>query len=374
MIHIVIQDTGIGMSPDVTGRLFEAFTQADSSTTRKYGGTGLGLAITRKLVSAMGGTVDVQSEVGKGSTFTVSVPLQIRSRHPLTRVTSLKGLKALIVDDNATNRRLLTHYLEDAEASFETADSVRAALSAARMAATSGKPFDVVLFDYHMSDGDGMSVLAKLRADPVLSRTHCLVLSSLSDRVSEADRLGVTAWLAKPVKKGQLLEVLATLAGRSAGPPAAAPDIIESEQEFEGARVLLAEDNRVNQLVAERMLETLGIEAVIAADGAQAVAAVREGDFDLVLMDCQMPEMDGYDATRAIRAWEAEHRDADSVGRIRIVAMTANAMHGDREKCLAAGMDDYLAKPMKRDALLAMLALWLRRKSQTRDSGVATKC
>jgi CheY-like chemotaxis protein len=368
-VQIVVQDTGIGMSPEVTSRIFEAFTQADSSTTRKYGGTGLGLAITKKLVTAMGGTIKVGSEPGKGSVFSIFVPLQVRSRQPLARAANLKGLRALVVDDNATNRCILTHYLSHGEADHEVAASAAAGLDAARSAARAGKPFDVVLLDYHMPEMDGMAFLKALRADPAIAQTHCLVLSSLSDRVPEADDLGVTAWLAKPVRRAQLLDVLATLAGRATGAPASVPTDPASERRFEGTRVLLVEDNRVNQLVAERMLKALGVETLIAPDGTHAVAAVRTQDFDLVLMDCQMPEMDGYDATRAIRAWESE---SGSPRHLPIVAMTANALLGDREKCIAAGMDDYLSKPIKRDVLLAALIRWLApRASSTPASGVA---
>jgi len=355
-IQIVVQDTGIGMKPEATASLFEAFTQADSSTTRQYGGTGLGLAITRKLVDAMGGTIKVKSELGKGSIFSVFVPLELRSRQPLSRAMSLKGLRALVVDDNATNRCILTHYLDHGEASWEIAECANDGLDVARNAAAAGKPFDVVLLDYHMPGSDGMQFLKALRADPAIARTHCLVLSSLGDRVPEADLLGVTAWLTKPVRKAQLYDVLATLSGRSKGTQPALSADVAYEPRFENARVLLVEDNRVNQLVAERMLKAFGIEATLVADGGQALAAVQQQPFDLVLMDCQMPVMDGYDATRAIRAWEAT---APGPRRTSIVAMTAHAMQGDREKCLAAGMDDYLSKPIKREALGAALQRWL---------------
>jgi two-component system, sensor histidine kinase and response regulator len=374
-IQIVVQDTGIGMQPEATASLFEAFTQADSSTTRKYGGTGLGLAITRKLVDAMGGTIKVKSEPGQGSIFSVFVPLEVRSRQPLSRVASLKGLRALVVDDNATNRCVLNHYLEHGDVACDLAPSAREGLELARAAAAAGKPFDVVLLDYQMPDVNGVGFLKGLRGDPALAQTHCLVLSSLGDRIPEADSLGVTAWLAKPVRKAQLYDVLATLAGRSPGGQAAPSPEPAPEPRFEHARVLLVEDNRVNQLVAARMLKGFGIDAAVALDGAQALAAVQQQPFDLVLMDCQMPVMDGYDATRAIRAWE----DANAVrrgSRISIVAMTANAMQGDREKCIAAGMDDYLSKPIKRDVLSAALQRWLdadRRTATRTISGFAAK-
>jgi two-component system, sensor histidine kinase and response regulator len=355
-VQIVIRDTGIGMTPEVTERLFEAFTQADSSTTRKYGGTGLGLAITRNLVDAMGGTIEVRSEPGEGSVFSIFVPLEVRARPSLTRVVNLEGLRALVVDDNATTRCILTHYLEHGEAYCDVAESADAALATLRAAAATGKRFDVVLLDHHLPGRDGMSFLQEMRADPVLAHTHCVVLSSLGARMPEVDRLGVTAWLTKPVRKSQLLDVLAGLYGRTTTAREAAATLSSPEHRFDDARVLLVEDNRVNQLVAARMLETFGIKAMVVSDGRQAVATVLERPFDLVFMDCQMPEMDGYDATHAIRTWENR---TGATRRLPIIAMTANALEGDREKCLAAGMDDYLSKPIKRDVLGTALMHWL---------------
>jgi CheY-like chemotaxis protein len=263
------------------------------------------------------------------------------------------------VDDNATNRCVLTHYLEHGGAAFDVAESAQAGLDAARAAAHTGKPFDVVLLDYQMPQMSGIAFLKELRADAALSRTHCLVLSSLGDRVAVADQLGVTAWLTKPVRRAQLLDVLTSLAGRSTGIAPASQGDTTPEPRFEHSRVLLVEDNRVNQLVAARMLKAFGIEAVVVSDGAQAVAAVQAAPFDLVLMDCQMPVMDGYDATRAIRTWQDSQAAQGAAKRLAIVAMTANAMLGDREKCLASGMDDYLSKPIKREVLLASLVRWI---------------
>ena len=358
-VQIVVQDTGIGMTPEVTATLFDAFTQADSSTTRKYGGTGLGLAITRKLIDAMGGTIKVKSEPGKGSIFSVFLPLEVRARLPLAQTPGAKGLHVLVVDDNATHRCVVTHYLEHGEATFDIAESVQAGLDSARAAANAGHPFDVILLDLQMPEMDGVAALRALRADPRLSRTHCIAFSSLGDKVPAAEELGLTAWLTKPVRRAQLLDVLATVSGNSATTQAAAAPEASADPSLAHARVLLVEDNRVNQLVAARMLKAFGIEAAVVSDGAQAVAAVQANTFDVVLMDCQMPELDGYDATRAIREWQAPHISAGTATRLPIVAMTANAMPGDREKCLAAGMDDYLSKPIKRDVLLAALVRWL---------------
>jgi signal transduction histidine kinase/CheY-like chemotaxis protein/HPt (histidine-containing phosphotransfer) domain-containing protein len=356
-IQIIVQDTGIGMSAEARDSLFRAFTQADSSTTRKYGGTGLGLAITKKLVDAMGGTIRVKSELGKGSTFSVHMPLTARSGTEPAVPANLRGLKILVVDDNPTNRCILEHYLASEEAEYRSVASARAGLEAAGAAVTAGTPFHVVLLDYQMPEMDGMGFLRALRADPAIANTHCIVLSSLGDRVQEAQTLEVSAWLTKPVRQAQLHRMLAAVAGRDCSIPADSTKPVEIAEQYAGARVLLVEDNVVNRQVAMRMLKTFGIDAIPVSDGAQAVAAVQDQTFDLVFMDCQMPVTDGYAATQKIRAWELQQHAAGRV-RVPIIAMTANALQGDREKCLAAGMDDYIAKPIKRAVLAAALARW----------------
>ena len=366
MIQILIQDTGIGMSAGARAQLFQVFTQADASTTRKYGGTGLGLAITKSLIDAMGGTVKVTSEPGRGSIFSVFVPLAYRAggsaeKAPAVAVAVAKpgAPKVLIVDDNATNRCILEHYLEHSNAHSHSVASAPAALEAVRAAVSCGTPFDLVLLDYQMPEMDGLGFLRALRADAAIADTRCVVLSSLGDRVEEADVLGVSAWLTKPVRRSQLESLIAQVRGTSVlTAPVVKPMPVEAWSA--GARVLLVEDNRVNQQVALRMLKTLGIVASTAENGETAVTAIQTEPFDLVLMDCQMPVMDGYEATRRVRAWESAAPDGAPRPRVPIVAMTANALLGDREKCLAAGMDDYLAKPIKRDVLAAVLAPWIK--------------
>ena len=358
-MQILVRDTGIGMSEEAQTHLFGAFTQADSSTTRKYGGTGLGLAITKKLIDAMGGSIKVTSELGRGTTISVYVPMEVRSIGGLVYPRNLRGLKALIVDDNATNRCILEHYLEDEDGRFESASSAQAGLEAARAAARAGAPFDVVLLDYQMPQLDGMGFLRELRGDPAIAGTKCVVLSSLGDRVAAAGNLGVSAWLTKPVRRGQLHSLLARVTGRDDGRQVEVKREVPAAS-YVGAQVLLVDDNRVNREVASRMLKAFGIEAQIADNGEKAVAAIQAKCFDLVLMDCQMPVMDGYEATRAVRTLEREQMGDVPGRRVPIVAMTANALIGDREKCLAAGMDDYLAKPIKRDVLAVALACWLR--------------
>ncbi len=361
-IEIAIQDTGIGMTPEAVSRLFQSFTQADSSTTRRFGGTGLGLAITKRLVDAMGGNIVVTSEPGRGSTFVVTLPMEIGPSTIVVRRADLGAFKLLIIDDNATNRRVLGHYLQALRIRHERASSGSEGLALAQKADADGEPFDVVVLDYQMPGMDGLAFMRALRSDPELAGTKCLVLSSVGDRQSGLEALDIAAWLSKPVRQSQLHSALAMVTGVSAGWNATAAASEPSQGAGAGvrfdARVLLVEDNAVNQQVATRMLAALGINAQIAVDGREALERVQAEAFDLVLMDCQMPIMDGYQSAYAIREWEA------SAGRERlpIVAMTANAMQGDRERCLQAGMDDYISKPVKRDGLTAALARWLGRR------------
>ena len=355
VLQILVHDTGIGMSPEAQQKLFSAFTQADSSTTRRYGGTGLGLAITKKLIDAMNGSIRVYSEPGRGSTFSVYLPLEVRSAQ-IPGPRELNGLKALVVDDNETNRCVFEHYLDQARIRHESVGSAPAALDAVRAAAEAGDPFDVVLLDFAMPEMDGMDFLQALRSQPRIGATKCVVLSSLGGESEIGRNLPVSGWLPKPVRRAQLHDILARVAGRTADE---ASGRFESKPAatFRGARILLVEDNRVNQEVARRLLSNLGVDAVLAQDGEQAIAAIRSRPFDLVLMDCQMPVMDGYEATRAVRKQEAAEGSGQ---RLPIVAMTANALPGDREKCLEAGMDDYLTKPIKTAALVASLGRWLQ--------------
>jgi CheY-like chemotaxis protein/HPt (histidine-containing phosphotransfer) domain-containing protein/anti-sigma regulatory factor (Ser/Thr protein kinase) len=357
-MKIAIRDTGIGMAPGSIATLFNSFTQADSSTTRKFGGTGLGLAITKGLVDAMHGSINVESAPGKGSTFTVTLPMQVGTPRARSRRADLSGFKVLIVDDNATNRVVLGHYLHALRVPHQMAASADEGLAYAVRAKQDAHPFDVIVLDYHMPDKNGVDFLRTLRTDPLLGSTKCIVLSSIGDRQAGTEALNIDAWLGKPVRQAQLYSALAMVTGVSSGWNATAAPALNPSTESgirADARILLVEDNVVNQQVATRMLAAFGIKADIALNGLEALEYIKHNPFDLVFMDCQMPVMDGYQATEAVREWER----VEGRTRVPIVAMTANAMQGDRERCLASGMDDYMAKPIRKDILTSVLARWL---------------
>ncbi len=354
LLQFSVRDTGIGMTAEHQGRLFEAFTQADASTTRKYGGTGLGLAISKRLTELMGGTLAVESAPGEGSTFTFALPLQAApspAPHPRAETASeaadLQGRHVLVVDDKATNRRMLRLQLEAAGARVTTAAGASAALEAvARM-----PDLDLALLDLQMHDLDGYDLARTLR-DRAVSFPLIMLSSLGSPRPQQADH--VDAWLTKPVKKDTLFAVLARVLGAASPGPAYERPMLTSADDAEaagrpGLRVLLAEDNVINQKVALRMLERLGVRADAVADGQEAVEAVRHTPYHVVFMDVQMPVMDGLAATRHIR------REMPADRQPHIVAMTANAMKGDRERCLAAGMNDYVPKPIHLEDLAAAL-------------------
>jgi signal transduction histidine kinase/DNA-binding response OmpR family regulator len=350
---ILVRDTGIGIASDRMGRLFQSFSQADASISRRYGGTGLGLAISRRLAEAMGGSLVAESEgvAGRGSrfTFTFDVP---RATDPVAALQPLApldvaGRRALVVDDNATNRRILEALLGRWGMTTEATGSPREALAWV----VEGRAFDVVLADLHMPELDGIALASAIRASGAGAAIPVLVLSSLG--LHERDQEAVAAFLVKPVKPSALHDALVTaLAGRAAAVPVrpvAASPLDGDLAARHPLRILLAEDNPVNQKLALRLLERMGYRADVAGNGYQAIEALEGGVYDVVLMDVQMPELDGLEATRRIRRrWPG---DAGP----RIVAMTANAMEGDREACLAAGMDDYVSKPIRPEALVAAL-------------------
>jgi signal transduction histidine kinase/DNA-binding response OmpR family regulator len=365
-LRFTIRDTGIGIAPAAAARLFQPFTQADSGTTRKFGGTGLGLAICRQLVSLLGGEIGLESVVGQGTTFwfTAEFDLQDPVPRPVLPRAELAGLRTLVVDDNATNREILLRQLAAWDIAAVPAASGDEALATLRAAAAERRPFQLAVCDLQMPGMSGLDLARLIRADPPLAGIRVLILSSIGNSLARADleAAGVGACLTKPARQSQLRDaLLGLMAGRTAAsaaalaPDAALPPSLLSAES--GLRVLVAEDNLVNQQVALLQLQRFGCQADIVGSGRQAVAAVMARPYDVVLMDCQMPDIDGFDAARRIRAWEAEERARGrTAAPLQIVAMTANAMVGDREACFAAGMNDYVTKPVRAAELAAALA------------------
>ncbi|HJQ25567.1 MAG TPA: response regulator [Blastocatellia bacterium] len=354
-LHFAVSDTGIGISEGERARIFEAFEQADGSTTRRYGGTGLGLAISSQLVAMMGGRIWVESEVGRGSTFHFTAHFGL-SHQPASETAAepmdLAGMPVLVVDDNATNRRILNDVLSNWRMRPAVAESGAAALAALRQAHERGDPFRLVLLDFHMPGMDGFGVAEQLRRDSALAETSIIMLTSATHlgMAARCRQLGFSGYLTKPVSQSDLLDAITALAGSSRQTPEATYAAAEAAAAPRRARILVAEDNEVNQMLATRMLERHGYEVVIAGNGRQALAAYEREAFDMILMDVQMPEMNGLEATTVIR-----QREAATAAHIPIIAMTARAMKGDREECFAAGVDDYVSKPVQFAELFAAM-------------------
>jgi two-component system sensor histidine kinase/response regulator len=354
-VRFDITDTGIGISRAAIGRLFDSFAQADTSTTRRYGGTGLGLTISRQLVELMGGEVTVTSAPGQGSTFTFTVSLgEPASPHSARRVRHAlpEALKVLVVDDNATNRHIVEAYLGAPSVRCEMAACGTDALTAMHIAARTGEPFELVVLDGQMPGMDGIELAHAISLAPSLRGARLVMLTSTNDRRRAARDAGIDHYLLKPVRRVRLLETVAEAMGATVEPaqePLAAAEAAATRSDM----LLVVEDNAVNQRVIEAMLGKRGFAVEIAANGREALTMLAQRSYALVFMDCQMPEMDGYAATAAIRGRES------SGTRLPIVAMTAHAMKGDRERCLAAGMDDYLAKPLRPAQLDDVLQRWL---------------
>ncbi|GAC1531280.1 MAG: hypothetical protein NVS3B12_07010 [Acidimicrobiales bacterium] len=356
-----VTDTGIGIGIESQSTLFDAFTQADASTTRRYGGTGLGLAICAQIVRLLGGGLTVESDTGAGSTFTFSVEFD-KATGPRPQggdPVDVADLHVLVVDDNTTNRAVLDGYLRSWHISAASAPDAEQALRRWQEATSRGEQFDVAILDLNMPDTDGITLARQLRSQPGADTTKLVLLTS-SAQPGERQRAlgaGMDAYLTKPVRQSELFDCLVKVMGL--GPPPTAdhlPAGVDAATTL--GRILVAEDNEVNQVVASRMLQSLGYLVDVVANGAEALDAVLTTTYDAVFMDCQMPVMDGYRATEEIRRRQPAGR------RTPVIALTAGAMNGDGERCLAAGMDDYVTKPVMRDALRETLSRWTQPSSQ----------
>jgi signal transduction histidine kinase/CheY-like chemotaxis protein/HPt (histidine-containing phosphotransfer) domain-containing protein len=360
-VRFAVRDTGIGISEATLPRLFQAFSQADGSTTRKYGGTGLGLAISKQLIELMAGEISVDTLVGQGTTFTFTLPLltatdleQIQTTAP----SRLNNVRLLIVEDNATNRNILQNHALSWGMNVDAVPSALSALDLLRKPEDTHPPYDLVITDMKMAGMNGLELGQRIKADPALAHIPLIMLTStlFKGEATEAKKTGFAAYLTKPIRKADLYQCLLNALipdtrlldhEKAAASPICAAKLT--------AHILLAEDNPVNQDVATAMLKKFGCTLDIANNGLEALRAVEQNRYDLVLMDCMMPEMDGYMATAEIR----RRQNAGQLPPFPIIALTANAIEGDREKCLIAGMDDYLSKPFKAERLLRLIKSWL---------------
>jgi PAS domain S-box-containing protein len=357
VLHFSVTDTGIGIPPEQRPRIFEAFTQADTSTTRKYGGTGLGLSISKQLTELMGGRIWLESEPGRGSIFHFTARFDREKRAPESprklEPVKLRDLPVLLVDDNATNRRILEEMIKNWRMKPVAAESGPGALEALRKARSGGNPFRLVLLDGHMPKMDGFEVASRIKKDRHLRHAEVILLTSAgqSEDLKRAREIGVAAALTKPVKQSELWDAIVTaLHAPGRKRPRPAPPRRISQAARHRLRILVAEDNPVNQELVLHLLQRRGHSVIISETGREAVAAAEQHKFDLVLMDVQMPELNGLDATRQIR-----EKEKASGAHLPIFAMTAHAMDGDRERCLEAGMDGYFAKPIDPRTFLAAI-------------------
>ncbi len=364
-IHFAVRDTGIGIPANKVNGLFEAFTQADVSTTRKFGGTGLGLSITKSLVELMGGQIGVDSETGKGSTFWFTVSLKKQTAQKKLEQTikseipsSLAGTRILAVDDNDTNRKVLAGMLTSWKCEYDLASDAQSAFDKLKEAADKKTPYQIAILDMLMPEINGATLGKMIKANRTIKETALVMMTSAGER-GDAERLkkaGFTAYLTKPVKQSQIYNCLITILGQKTNTKILDKPIITrhsiADDRKQKIRIMLAEDNIINQKVALKILENLGYHADAVANGKEALNALETLSYDLVLMDVQMPEMDGFEATKKIRDSESAFRN------LPVIAMTAQAMKGDREKCLKAGMDDYVSKPVRPQELEEVIKKW----------------
>ena len=373
MVRCEIRDTGVGIPAARVNALFTAFTQVDASTTRRFGGTGLGLSIAKRLVELMGGEVGVSSEEGAGSTFWFTARLGVAHDTAKPRPsppTALRGQRIIVVDDNATNRKVLMGQLSLCGMDAVCASSADEALSLMRHAAAAGRAFEVALLDHQMPGYDGATLGKNILAEHALRGARLVMLTSSGQRGDGRlfSELGFAGYLLKPVTHRELTDCLSMVLGtqaedwRTSTQPIVTRHALRSKRSRDAHHILLAEDNPVNQKVACRILEKLGYRVDVAADGQAAFEAWQSGRYQLILMDCQMPIMDGFETTRKIRERESGGRH------IPVIALTAHAIKGADNECRAAGMDDYLSKPIDREQLQQALSRWLNDSDDARES------
>ncbi len=382
-LRFEVSDTGIGITPDQQAKLFQPFTQADGSTTRKYGGTGLGLAICKQLVEMMGGRIGADSKIGKGSVFwfTVRFPLQPERTQSLsTTPAAFEGRHILIVDDHATNRHVLEQSLREHGVQYESAENGDQALECLRHAAIRQAHFDVALLDLQMPGMDGLELAHRIKSEPAISATRLVLLTSVGQRgdAKLAQNAGIAAYLTKPIRQSLLYECLSLVLGSESQathsteqslPPILTQDGLSVGPTRSMPLVLIVEDNLVNQKVAANMIEKMGYRVNVVANGREAVDSLARISYALVFMDCQMPEMDGFEATMVIRNREESLRQGGGKPfHVPIVAMTANATQEDRRRCMEVGMDDFLSKPVTSKALAAILNHWLPHKQVSTET------
>jgi signal transduction histidine kinase/PleD family two-component response regulator len=370
-IRFSVQDTGIGIPEDHLGNIFESFSQGDSSMTRKFGGTGLGLSISKQLAEMMDGRVGVESKVGEGSTFWFAVVFEKQQASSIGKVIipgDINGKKILVVDDSKTNRMILTKQLQSWGCCFDEAEDGKQAIQKIRQAAEANDKFNVAIIDMQMPDMDGQTLGQKIKEDPLIKNTVMVMLTSIGQRgdAAEAKKAGFAAYLSKPVKGSHLFNCLVTLFGKGKGfsddndsPELITRFTLKAMAKLK-AKILLAEDNIVNQKIVEHLIKKMGFKITSVPNGKEAVNELENRSYDLVLMDVQMPVMDGFEATRIIRDSQSKVQYHD----IPIVALTAHAMTGDREKCIEAGMDEYIAKPINTEMLADAISKLLLSKNK----------
>ncbi len=363
-----VHDTGIGMTAEQAAKLFQPFAQADSSTTRKYGGTGLGLTISKRLAEMMGGEIWVESQPDRGSTFSFTANLGLgkeRAKKRFKPVSELRGMKVLVVDDSATSRSILQEMLESFSFEVSLASSGEEGISELE-AASKDKPFELVIMDWQMPDMDGIETSRRIKNHRGLYKIPAIVMVTAYGReevMQQAEQVGLEGFLLKPVNPSMLFDAIMQAFGEAVPETSRIAQRHEQEAEalkhIRGAQLLLVEDNEINQQVAREILEGAGLHVTLATNGQEAVNAVKESSYDAVLMDVQMPVMDGYTATKAIRKWETEVLSPQSSA-LPIIAMTAHAMAGDEDKSLQAGMNGHVTKPIDPDQLFATLQKWIK--------------